>query len=59
MTLTITKKPNFKERGNRGNEKKEKKGTDISFLVSAIILTTSTNTDFNISKLDKLYPKHV
>jgi hypothetical protein len=59
ITLTIMKKANPKKRGNRGNEKKGKEKTSTSFSVSAIILTISTNTDSNVSKSDKLYPKYV
>jgi hypothetical protein len=59
IALTVIEKANFKERGSRGDEKKRKEKIGISSLASVIILTTSTNTDFNISKLDKFYLKYV
>jgi hypothetical protein len=59
IALIITEKVNPKERNSRGDGKKGKEKIGISFLIFTIILTISTNTDSNISKLDKLYPKHV
>jgi hypothetical protein len=59
MALTVTEKANSKERGSRGDRKKGKERTNISFSVFAITLTISTNIDFNINKSDKFYFKHV
>lgn len=59
IALIITEKVNPKERDSREDGKKTKKKISISFLIFANTLTTSTNIDFNINKLDKLYLKHV
>jgi hypothetical protein len=59
MALTVTEKVNFKKRDSRGDRKKEKREIGISFLIFVITLTISINTDSNINKSNKLYPKYV